>query len=278
MPWMFMQLRILNSRSATVSQYLSSCGFGGVQKYCVAMPSTAAAPPRSGRALMRKGRRTCRFSSRTSKFENRFEAVPHLLERERLLRDDGRDLLGTRAEDVGGEDVDLRRLLDRLHRVAAEQLVAPLDEVVDVLHHHRLLIGGDAQPGDDVRRERLLPPRRQLIRAPASCRAMIAGSSVRCTTAAASARARCRTRCSRRTARTASTARGLGALESVVGSKMKWNQRCASSCRPSLASRTATCSGAWKKSSQLYSPYGCRSRRRRRGAAGCLCRPAGPMP
>ncbi len=70
-----MQLRILNSRSATVSQYLSSCGLGGVQKYCVAMPSTAVAPLRSGRALMRNGRRTCRFSSRTSKFENRLSAL-----------------------------------------------------------------------------------------------------------------------------------------------------------------------------------------------------------
>ena len=106
-----------------------------------------------------------------------------------------------------------------------------------------------------------------------SCRA----SGCRRRTAAASARARCRTRCSRRTAQTCQYRCGLGALESVVGSKMKWNQRCASSCRPSFARRTATCSGAWKKSSQLYAAVRtARSRRRRRDAADCAVKISGP--
>ncbi len=50
------------------------------------------------------------------------------------------DPLGPQSQDLIGEDVELRRLVDRLDRVAAEKLVAPGDQVVEVLHHDGHLI------------------------------------------------------------------------------------------------------------------------------------------
>ena len=40
-------------------------------------------------------------------------------------------LVGPLAEDLGRQHVELRRLVDRLDRVAAEQLIAPGDQVVE---------------------------------------------------------------------------------------------------------------------------------------------------
>jgi len=45
---------------------------------------------------------------------------------------------------------------------------------------------------------------------------------------------------------------GVGPPEVSVGSKTRWNQRCASANRWFADSRVAMSSGAWKKSSQLY--------------------------
>ena len=158
-----MQLRILNSRSATVSQYLSSCGIG------------RRAEVLRGHAEHRRGAAGVGTRVDAERPPHLQVLEPHFEVREQVrapwrifwnvsgsCETIGGIFSGRGPEDVGGEDVDLRRFLDRLHRVAPEQLVAPLDEVVDVLHHHRLLIGGDAKPGDHVRRERLLPPGRQL--------------------------------------------------------------------------------------------------------------------
>ena len=52
----------------------------------------------------------------------------------------------------------MRRLVEGFDGVPAEQLVGPGDEVVDILHHHRFLIGADAEAGDDVRVEWRLSP------------------------------------------------------------------------------------------------------------------------
>ena len=68
----------------------------------------------------------------------------------------GTELHGPVAEDVVGEDVEHRRLVDRLDAVLGEQGVTPVEQVVDVLHHDRLLEGAWAQAGDGVGVERIL--------------------------------------------------------------------------------------------------------------------------
>ena len=72
-----------------------------------------------------------------------FDRRPELFVRERVFVSGlaGADAHRTRAEDVGGEHIQHRGLVDRLHRVLSEQVVAPVDEVVDILHHNRLLKG-----------------------------------------------------------------------------------------------------------------------------------------
>jgi hypothetical protein len=64
--------------------------------------------------------------------------------------------LGARAEQGGGEDVELGGLVDLLDGVPPEELVAPGDEVVDVAHDGGLLVGRQPQLGDVVRVERVL--------------------------------------------------------------------------------------------------------------------------
>ena len=56
--------------------------------------------------------------------------------------------LRPRAEQVGGEEIEQRSLVDRFPRVLRETLVAPVDQIVDVAHHDRLLIGAGAKVGD----------------------------------------------------------------------------------------------------------------------------------
>ena len=48
-------------------------------------------------------------------------------------------------------------------RVLAEQVVAPGDQVVEVLHHDRLLVGDRAVGGDAVRLERVGAPVEHLV-------------------------------------------------------------------------------------------------------------------
>ena len=62
-------------------------------------------------------------------------------------------------EQVRGQHVDLRGLVERLDRVLAEQEVAPRDEVVEILHDDVHLVGEIAAAGDHVRLERLVAPR-----------------------------------------------------------------------------------------------------------------------
>ena len=69
-----------------------------------------------------------------------------------------RELDRPRAKDFGGEDVQLESLVVALHRPPAEVIVGPLDQVVEVAHHHPALIRGDPQACDRVGSERVAPP------------------------------------------------------------------------------------------------------------------------
>ena len=62
------------------------------------------------------------------------------------------------AEQLTGEHVQQRGLVDRLDRVAPEQLVTPVDQGIDVAHHNCLLVGHRAEPGDHVGHERVVAP------------------------------------------------------------------------------------------------------------------------
>ena len=68
-----------------------------------------------------------------------------------------------RPKDLRCQDVELRRLVDALHAVLAEEVIAPGDQVVQVLHHHRLLVGDRAVVGDAMRLERVRSPVEHLI-------------------------------------------------------------------------------------------------------------------
>ena len=70
-----------------------------------------------------------------------------------------RDALRARSQEVGGQHIALRRLVDGLHRVLLEQVVAPGDQVVQVLHHHAVLIGQMPRPRDRVGLEWLVENR-----------------------------------------------------------------------------------------------------------------------
>jgi len=60
------------------------------------------------------------------------------------------------AEDVVGQHVEHRRLVERLHRELGEQAVAPVKQIVDVAHDDRALARAGTQPGDRVRVERIV--------------------------------------------------------------------------------------------------------------------------
>ncbi|PRP91224.1 hypothetical protein ENSA5_57470 [Enhygromyxa salina] len=72
--------------------------------------------------------------------------------------------VGPRAEQLRDEDVQDRRLVDRLDRVAAVEAVAPLDQVADVLAQQRALVDAVPDPGDGVGVEGVLLPDLDLIR------------------------------------------------------------------------------------------------------------------
>ena len=63
---------------------------------------------------------------------------------------------GCCAEQVVGEHVEHPRLVDALRGVLPEQHVAPVEDVVDVGHHHGAPVGDRAQLGDRVRVERVV--------------------------------------------------------------------------------------------------------------------------
>jgi hypothetical protein len=84
------------------------------------------------------------------------EIRPQLAEGLRSDHRPGRVRAGAGAEQLAGQEVEQGGLVDGLDGVLAEELIAPLDQVVDVLHHHRLLVGGGAQPGQDVGLEGVL--------------------------------------------------------------------------------------------------------------------------
>ena len=88
------------------------------------------------------------FSSSTSAFEKSSSCGFNSSKVSRLRLAALRNVLRPWPEQVRRQDVELRRLVDRLDRVAAEQLVAPRDEVVDVLHHDGLLVRDEPEAGD----------------------------------------------------------------------------------------------------------------------------------
>ena len=67
------------------------------------------------------------------------------------------------AKNLGGQNIDLGRLVDRFDRILAEQLVSPRDQVINVLHDDRFLVGRDAVAGNQVRVEWILLPLHYLV-------------------------------------------------------------------------------------------------------------------
>ncbi len=98
-------------------------------------------------------------------YEN-FQVLEQAL-RERVLhstpcldwrRHGGRHELRPRAENPGREGVQARGFVESLERLPPEQLVAPVHEIVDVAHDHRLLIRGGPQTCGPVGAERMGAP------------------------------------------------------------------------------------------------------------------------
>ena len=89
-----------------------------------------------------------------------------------------RDFLGAGAEQVGGQHVELRRLVDALTGVLAEQRVAPGDEVVEVRHHRLEHVRGRPVAGDHVRPERGILPRSDAVDRFVAQRGVRAGGEV----------------------------------------------------------------------------------------------------
>ena len=67
-------------------------------------------------------------------------------------------LLGRGPRIGSRQNVQLGRLVNRLDRVAAEELVAPGDQHLDVLDEHILLVSHGAHAGDEVGVERVVAP------------------------------------------------------------------------------------------------------------------------
>ena len=74
-----------------------------------------------------------------------------------------RHKLRTRPQQRSCQHVELRRLVDRLHRVLFEELIAPFDQIIDVLQHNRPLVRHRAQLRDNVGVKRVLTPYRDLV-------------------------------------------------------------------------------------------------------------------
>jgi hypothetical protein len=61
-----------------------------------------------------------------------------------------RQSLRQRPQQFGGDHVKLRGLVDGLDRILPEQLIGPRDQVVDVFHYYRFLVGNESHPCDSV--------------------------------------------------------------------------------------------------------------------------------
>src|SRR6185503_15111927 len=68
-----------------------------------------------------------------------------------------------RSEKFSSEHVQLRGFVDALHAVLAEKVVAPGDEIVEILHHHSLLISNSTIICDAMWLERMSTPVKHLI-------------------------------------------------------------------------------------------------------------------
>ena len=73
------------------------------------------------------------------------------------------NLLGARSKYLVSQDVQSGCFVDRFHRVLLEQLIAPGNQIVDILHNHVFLIGNEAHASDEVWVEGILPPLFNLI-------------------------------------------------------------------------------------------------------------------
>jgi hypothetical protein len=87
-----------------------------------------------------------KFSASTMAFEN--SSMP----RQRL------DDLGPGTQELVGQHIELRGLVDGLERILPKERVRPGDQVVQVLHHHVFLVRGDALACDQVRLEGIVTP------------------------------------------------------------------------------------------------------------------------
>lgn len=79
------------------------------------------------------------------------------------VREDARFLAAGGRESRRPGYIHLRGFIDRFDRVLPEQVIAPGNEIVEVLHDHRFLVRHRAQPGDQVRVERIIPPPLNLV-------------------------------------------------------------------------------------------------------------------
>src|SRR5216684_2110504 len=115
-PWMFMQWRILNRRSATVSQYPSRFSLRGTQL---------------GRSHVER-KLGLQLHQRISHW---VEAGGPELRKGLGSHDPARrNLLRPRAQNVGSEDIEQRGLVDGFDGVLLEEVVAPRDQVVEIFH------------------------------------------------------------------------------------------------------------------------------------------------
>ena len=69
----------------------------------------------------------------------------------------------TVTEDLPGEDVELGGLVDGLHGVATEEVVAPLDDVVEVLHDGGTSVGTGTDASEEVGIEGIVAPLEDLL-------------------------------------------------------------------------------------------------------------------
>src|SRR5207245_1281943 len=63
------------------------------------------------------------------------------------------DLDWTRPQNIGGEYIEKGCFVDGFESVLPEELVPPRDEIVDVFHHHRVLVGPSAWASYKMRLE-----------------------------------------------------------------------------------------------------------------------------
>jgi hypothetical protein len=153
---MSMQCRILNSRSSTVSQYLSR----RAEVECL-----APLEDRLGRAVagLGDGREGEEYVLCGDEVREIVQRPAHLLEGFRLDRGLRRDPLRARPQDARGQQIELGRLLHRLARVTPEERVRPRNQVIEVLPDDGLLVRRQAQPRDPMRLEGIRLPLGDLV-------------------------------------------------------------------------------------------------------------------